>query len=152
MGSRAAPFTMPALSFLGCVTAWDAHPFLRRRARDRVVLVKDHKKKKKVLPTLMNMALNAVILRPFTKAMAGHGLTRKPISLIKEALWKFYLQELPEEHKTEALQLTPKVRQTALYIQRMWTQITRKWSRWEMPRVPRMISSRFCLYVVLSFG
>ena len=64
----------------------ESHPFLRRRARDRVVLVEDHKKKKKVLPTLMNMALNAVILRPFTKAMAEHGLIRNPISLIKEAL------------------------------------------------------------------
>ena len=130
---------MAAFSFLECVQAWDAHPYLRRRARAKQPLVEDYKQKRSVLPTLRNMTLNATVLRPFTQAMASHGVIRKNIDLIKEALWTFYLQELPEEEKPNAFKLKPKVRSTAVFIQRMLTQIKRKWSRWELPRVPGIL-------------
>ena len=127
---------MAAFSFLECAKEWDAHPYLRRRARAVQNLVEDQKQKKHVLPTLRNMALNANVLRPFTKAMASQGVIRKDIHLIKDALWKFYLQELPEEEMPNAFKLKLKVRSTAVFIQRMLTQIKRKWSRWELPRAP----------------
>ena len=128
--------TMPAFNFLDCVAHWDAQPHLRRRARAMQVLVEDQKKKKIVLPTLANMSLNSSAIRPFTLTMAKYGIIRKDICLIQDALWKFYLEELPEEQKSEAFRLKPKVKSTAIFMQRMLTQIKRKWTRWELPRAP----------------
>ena len=127
---------MVAFSFLECVEKWDQHPFLRRRAREMQVLVTESKQKRTVCPTLANMTLNQAVLRPFTQAMANQGMICKPIAKIREALWKFYLQELTEEQRGEFSKIKPKVKSTAEFIARMLTRIKRKWSRWEMPRVP----------------
>ena len=127
---------MVAFSFLECVEKWDQHPFLRRRAREMQVLVADSKKRRTVLPTLTNMALNQALLRPFTQAMANQGMICRSVGKIKEAVWEFYLQELPEEQRGEVFKLRPKVKRTTGFISMMLTRIKRKWSRWEMPRVP----------------
>ena len=92
-------------------------------------------------PSLANLKLNYVILKPFTEAMASYGRITKPVGLIKEAVRKFYETEAePVQEKPETMDMKLRreknISKTAEAIKAMLTVIKRKWTLWELPRVP----------------
>ena len=141
--------TMAQLSFLSCCAEWEKHRVLRKRARSRSVLVIDCKNRNYISPTLTNMKLNHVVLKPFTEAMAKFGRISKPIALIKEAVREFYDSESqPVEEKPETMDMKLRkeknIVRTAEAIKAMLTMIKRKWTLWELPRVPWTYNKRSC--------
>ncbi|CAE7346436.1 unnamed protein product [Symbiodinium necroappetens] len=123
---------MAQLSFLSCCAEWEKHRVLRKRARSRSMLVIDCKNRNYISPTLTNMKLNHVVLKPFTEAMAKFGRISKPIALIKEAVREFYDSESqPVEEKPETMDMKLRkeknIVRTAEAIKAMLTMIKRKW-------------------------
>ena len=105
------------------------------------MLVQDSKNRNHVSPTLSNVALNYNMLKPFTEAMVAHGRIAKPIGLIKEALREFYASEKDDEaEKPETTDMKVRkdknINKTAEAIKSMLTVVKRKWTKWELPRVP----------------
>ena len=130
---------MEAFHFMECVEAWDSFVYLRHRARDLEVLVRDVKGKKNVLPTLKNIKYNLDALRPFSKVMAKYGFIYKNLHLLKPPLRQFYREQLPEDQRrlpASELKLSKRVNQSAFFIKRMLSMLKRKWAKGEMPRVP----------------
>ena len=114
---------------------------MRKRARSRSALLIDCKNRNHISPSLENMKLNHVILKPFTEAMAKYGRISKPIALIKEVVRAFYDSEKePVEEKPETMDMRLRreknITKTAEAIKSMLTMIKRKWTLWELPRVP----------------
>ena len=99
---------MAKLSFLQCAKAWEQHRSLRKRARQRNVLLLDSRGRRHVCPSLENVKLNASIIRPLTRKMAETGRIRKPIILIKEAVRKFY--DMESNSDDEDLSMDAKLR------------------------------------------
>ena len=135
---------MASLSFVACVSDWELHRSLRKRARSRSMLLVDSKGRNHIAPTLANMKLNVRLLRPFTRKMAECGKIRKPVHLIKEALRKFYDGETAsDDEKAEStdakLRKERNINRSAEVIKSMLTVVKRKWSLWEIPRVPWMV-------------
>lgn len=154
----ASLLSMPTVfNFLACVTVWDGHPALRKRARSQQILLLESHGRKHISPTLNNISLNKLVLKPFTEIMATHGLIRKSLSLVTQAIQAFYQQELCEEHSKDPLVLAKMDRaakKSAKIIKSMLTSVKRKWARWEMPRdsffaygIPFV-----CLYVCMGWG
>ena len=135
------------LCFNPCVRDWEKHRSLRKRARSRSVLLVDSKRRSHISPTLSNMKLNISLLRPFTRRMAECGRIRKPVHLIKEACRCFYDSEAASDDEkkdtTDAkLRKERNINKSAEIIKSMLTAIKRKWSLWEIPRVPWMGHNR----------
>ena len=130
---------MEAFHFMECVQAWDSFVYLRHRARDLEVLVRDTRGKKNVLPTLKNIKYNLDALRPFSKIMAKYGFIYKNLPLLKPPLRQFYTEQLPEDQRrlpASEVKLTKRVNQSAFFIKRMLSMLKRKWAKGEMPRAP----------------
>ena len=126
-------------SFLSCVDVWDGYPKLRRRARLREMLVQDCRGRKHVSPTLANILHNEHVLRPITQHMASTGHILKTKRLLHEAVWHFYCSQTESDAAEDPVAKCKKVSVAAKSvkaIKKMLTAIKRKWSRWEMPRVP----------------
>ena len=71
----------------------------------------------------------------------GDGRIAKPIGLIKEALREFYASEKDDEaEKPETTDMKVRkdknINKTAEAIKSMLTVVKRKWTKWELPRVP----------------
>ncbi len=105
------------------------------------MLVIDCKNRNHVYPSLANLKLNHVLLKPFTEAMATYGRITKPKGLIKEAVRTFYdgeAEPVPDKPETMDMKLRKEknIDKTAEAIKAMLTVIKRKWTLWELPRVP----------------
>ncbi|CAE7565464.1 unnamed protein product [Symbiodinium sp. CCMP2592] len=103
------------------------------------MLLIDCKNRNQVFPTLANMRLNHIILKPFTEAMARYGRISKPVELIKEAVRKFYdseAEDVPVKPDTMDMKLRREknIAKSAEAIKSMLTVIKRKWTLWEIPR------------------
>ena len=124
-------------NFLACVSMWDGHPALRKRARSQQILLLESRGRKHISPTLNNISLNKLVLKPFTEIMATHGVICKSMSLLLQAIQAFYQQELSDEHKKDPVVLAKMDRaakKSAKIVKSMLTLVKHKWSRWEMPR------------------
>ena len=130
---------MAGFNFMDCPGLWETKVHLVRRATNLKILVQDSKGRKRVSPTLSNLELNLDILKPVTATMAKYGYMDKHVEILKDALRVFYKQQMSDEN-----QISPTVQQkvstlvsgTAYYVGQMLTVLKRKWSKWELPRVP----------------
>ena len=121
-------------SFLACVSKWVAHSALRKRARSQEILLLDSRGRKHIAPTLHNISLNKLLLKPFTEVMAIHGVIRKSLELLNQAILAFYQDELSEEQSKDPLVLAKMhkaARKSSKITKSMLTSVKRKWARWE---------------------
>ena len=139
---------MASFNFLDCPGLWETKQQLRRRATNLKILVQDSKGRKRVSPTLKNLELNQDILKPITATMAKYGYMDKNVEILKEALRVFYTEHISDEDKIQPIvqqKLTTLVSGTAYYVGQMLTVLKRKWSKWELPRVPGLpLQVRLC--------
>ena len=132
-----------------CVRAWEGHRDLRKRAIKGIPLLvgetesgDDEDLGMQIPQSLANIRLNYTLLKAYTKHMAQSGIVvTKHVDLLKEPVTKFYeLMEIDVD--------TPAAKavcqgQTGV-IKKMLGVVKRKWSRWEMPRAPRL----YCFFLI----
>ena len=133
---------MGDITFDACVAMWGEVAYLRRAGRKLKLLVEDVKKRKHIVASLPNIKLNKQLLRPLTMEMARQGRISKPIDAIKDAFAAFYKSQIEEdedcnvESRETEIKITRLASGSAFFVKKMLTVVKRKWSLWELPRVP----------------
>ena len=127
-------------SFKPCCEIWEQSRALRKRALQRKLLVKDANDSNVVHASLPNLRINFRVLKAYTEAMANEGvIVTKYIKYLEEPIQAFYeVMEVDMSTKDA----TSFVYGTAFVVKCMLTLVKRKWRRWEIPRVARLIFVR----------
>ena len=119
-----------------CCHHWEGSKKLRKLALTRKLLVKDVNGNAQVPPSLPNLRENSELVRAYTMCMASTGviLTNR-IAYVKAPIEAFYASFEVDVKTDQACAI---IYGTAFIVKKMLHVVKRKWSRWELPRVPGM--------------
>jgi|Cyp1metagenome_2_1107374.scaffolds.fasta_scaffold295742_1 hypothetical protein len=122
-----------------CWKAWETVGEIRSSAIKKQKLIRNEKASGLIHPTLQNIRFNYKLLKGFTQHMAAVGvIMTKRLEFLKPPIEKYYRQ-MEVDTSTEAMTTT--IHGVGILVKKMLSVIKRKWSRWEMPRVPRQKTS-----------